>query len=259
MNHRRATIALLSAALIAALNGTARADFTVMASNNATVLPVGPRTNGNPDPTVDPGKFFFNAEGPSNGAFASFGVLDFTVPAGLNVSSITGLTLMLTESNAAFTAPGTLNFYLTQDTTTSINAGTSPLAYNKSFAPEGLGAQLSPNFLIGTGTFNTTGNTGSGTVDTYTLNQLSSAALSYLVGQINSGGDIRLIVTPTSDTVAATFAGYTTNSGPAAEPTLIVSTSVAAVPEPGSLVLMALGLAGVAGAAVFRGWGRIGT
>jgi len=184
---------------------TAHADFTLNASNNATIRPAGPRSGGS-------GKVFFNIQGSANNTFASFGVVDFAVPAGTTVSGVTGLTLVLTEANAAFTMPGTLNFYLTQDTTADIEPVTSLLRYLVENAQEGLGSQLAPNFLIGSGTFNTTGNVGSGTVDTYMLTSLSSAAQAYLVSQINANGTIRLIVTPTTATVAATFAGYTNNT-----------------------------------------------
>src|SRR5262249_11760426 len=113
----------LSLCLVAlvACGGAARADVIVSASDNATVQPGGPRAGSN-------GKAFFNIEGPANGTFASFGVVDFQLTADSTVTSISGLTLSLTQANAAFTHAGSLQFFLTEDTTTDIQPGTSPLA-----------------------------------------------------------------------------------------------------------------------------------
>jgi hypothetical protein len=82
------------------------------ATDNATVQVAGPRTGVN-------GKNFFNLEGSVNGSFSSFGVAEFTLGA-LGSVNITEITLRFTESNAAFTKPGTIDFWLTSDNATSI-------------------------------------------------------------------------------------------------------------------------------------------
>ena len=48
---------------------------------------------------------FFNVEGNNNGTNASFGVVEFTAPGGGVYTSVNGVTLSLTESDASFTAP----------------------------------------------------------------------------------------------------------------------------------------------------------
>ena len=199
---------------------------------NATINPMGPRTGTS-------GTNFFNVENASNGANATFGVLDFSDsslnPGGQTASSIQGgqLTLALTESDAAFTAPTTLEFYLTTATGPSILAGTSTLKYNGTSAGDastplfgidtGLGA-LGGNaagslFDLGSGNFTTTGNTATGTTDTYTLT-LGSALNAFLTELNTSGGNVRLVVASTGTSGAATFFGYSSTATGAKKPTL---------------------------------------
>lgn len=176
------------------------------ASYAATVRPAGPRPNGTG---------FFNVEGDGNGANASFGVLEFdptSFSIGAGVTAVSNLILSLTESNAAFTAPGSLNFYLSQDTTTDITPTNTLLKYQAASAPEGVGTQLSPLTLLGTGTFSTTGNTNTGKVDTYTLT-LPSTVQDYFIGQINSNSKLRFVVTATTSATGATFAGSSAAAG----------------------------------------------
>ena len=125
----------------------ARADtVTIAASNNVTVQPGGPRQGAN-------GQRFFNIEGSSNGTFSSFGVADFQATANPAVVGVTALAVTLTQTNAAFTANGLLNFYLTQDTTTVATQTGSPLTFQSGSLPDGIGMQLSPRLLLGQGTF----------------------------------------------------------------------------------------------------------
>lgn len=207
---------------------------TLTATDNSTIKPAGPRA-GTSNQT------YFNVEGNSNGTNASFGVAEFTGPGGGGFTSLNGVTLSLTESNASFTNAGPLAFYLTRDNATNIDNTGSPTTpnYQSASAPSGIGSQFSPNDLIGAGTFNTTGNVNSGTVDTYALTGLSASDTAYILDQLNTGGKIRVIVAPndtgTTGNVAATFAGFTnaTFKGP--------QLTVDAVPEPASAGMMAVG------------------
>jgi hypothetical protein len=219
---------LAVAASVLGMAGIARADLILSATDNATVQPSGPRTGAN-------GKIFFNAEAVSNGTFASYGVVDFATT-GISAPVAAGwlLTLKLTEDNAAFTAPTSLNFYLSTDTTTNIQPGTSPLKYDTTAAPEGIGNQLSPKFLLGSGQFTTSGNVKSGQVDTYSF-ALTASAAAYIDTQLGSG-PLRIIVTPTSQTGSATWAGFSDTSFTG--PRLLL-----AVPEPGPLYLGMVGSA----------------
>ncbi len=184
---------------------------------------------------------YFDLEGSGTTTHAEFGVLDFSTsllnPSGQTASGLQSnqLTLRFVESNAAFTAPSTLEFYLSTATGVSIAAG-SPLRYitaNGSSAgpnPYGIdpllgalgGTGSTALFDLGTGTTATTGSTvGNGTVDTYTLT-LNSGAVSAFLGELNTASSVvRLVAAVTSATPngAATFAGVT-NSTVANRPTI---------------------------------------
>jgi len=216
-------------ALALGAGGAARADLTLSATDNATIQPGGPRPGGN-------GKFFFNMEGSANNQFASFGVVDFATTGAAPISGLGLLRVQLVEANAAFTSPGSLNFYLSTSTATNIQPGTSPLVYNPALGQEGLGTQLDPKFLLGPGTFSSMGNSTTGGVDLYTFS-LSSTAAAYINSQLGVG-PLRIVITPTSSTVAATFAGFSNNQFLGPRLTLAVP-----VPEPGPLVQAGLGTA----------------
>ncbi|GIV19433.1 MAG: hypothetical protein KatS3mg023_1184 [Armatimonadota bacterium] len=234
---------LLTAAVLLSVAVTVHAQMTVSAEafNNATVQPAGPRTGSG-------GKNFFNIEGNNNGQFASFGVADFNaanLSIGQPVADVVGIRLKLTEDRASFSAAGSIRFWLTEDTTTSIDPGTPPpMAWDASDLPNGLGTQLVPRYELGTGAYTPTAD---GTLFEYTLS-LSSAAKVYLINQLNSAGTIRLIVSPADDAVAATYAGYShsTLAGPTLELDLVP------VPEPASLTALFIGITSLAGVAIRR-------
>jgi hypothetical protein len=194
-----------------------RANIALPAVNDATVQPSGPRSGAN-------GKQFFNMEGSANGTFASFGVVDFQSSA-MNVS-VSSLTIDLTQANAAFTHNGTLIFFLSTDTTTNIDPGTSPLIYNGADVPTGLGAQLSSLLLLGAGAFT---QVVDGSVDAFSFSP-SAAVTTYLSSQLSAGGRLRVVIAPGDATVAATYAGFSNTEF--AGPRLILATPV---PEPGTL------------------------
>jgi len=170
------------------------------AVNNATVQPGGPRGGLF-------GKVFFNIEGNQFGSFASFGVVDFSAADfGLSaaVADVQGITLKLYDAPASFSANGTVRVWLSEATAVDIEPTTSPLRWNASALPDGVGNQLQPLHLLGSGTYTKT------TLDTefvYTLT-VPASARQYLVERLNSRGRIRLVVTPAEDGVAATYAGH---------------------------------------------------
>ncbi|MGQ9540654.1 MAG: PEP-CTERM sorting domain-containing protein [Armatimonadota bacterium] len=226
---------MLAVSLALALVTGAYAQVTVSAEavNNATVQPAGPRSG-------TAGKNFFNVEGNNKGQYASFGVADFSASSfglSLPVADITGIRLVLIEDRASFSAAGGINIWLSEDTTTDIEPGTSPLAWDASDLPNGLGSQLVPRYYLGSGTYTPTLD---GTVFSYTLS-LTPNAKSYLISQLNSAGAIRILVSPTDDDVAATYAGYSHSS--LAGPTLELD--VVPVPEPASLTAVAMGVLGI--------------
>jgi hypothetical protein len=148
------------------------------------------------------------------------------------------LSLGLTQNNAAFSNNGALLFYLTTDTTTNIDAGTSPLAYNSADLPTGLDSQLNTRYLLGSGMFT---EVSTGTLDTFNFSP-SGAVLTYLLNQVNvAHGPLRLIVAPGDATVAATYSGFSNTS--TAGPELTLANTSAIIPEPGTLIFVISGLA----------------
>jgi hypothetical protein len=203
------------------------AAITLTAFNNATIQPAGPRRGSN-------GKTFFNIEGSGNGAFASYGVLDFQIPLGEPALNANILTIALTQANASFTHSGPSSFYMTTDTSTSIDPGSSPLQF-----PGPAPALAYPRF----GTFTEVAN---GHVDDYTF-ALARGAKTYVNNQTTSGGMIRIVIDPNDTNVGATYAGATFNPA-TSRPVLILASGAATTPEPATflLAIAVVGLIGVA-------------
>lgn len=209
--------------------GQAFTSNSLEAFDNATVQPGGPRTGAN-------GKNFFNIEGSSYGNFSSFGVADFNGSdlsfGGDPVAMITGISLSFVQSNAGFTTDGALRFFVTTSTA-DIQPGSS-LVYNSAFGENGIGSQLDPIELLGTGTFTEIAN---GTVDTYNFDNLSAGASAMLTNAYLSDSLVRIVIAPDSATTAATWAGFSNST--LAGPTLTLTGE--AVPEPATMVAIALG------------------
>jgi hypothetical protein len=216
----------------------------VVAFDNATIQPAGPRTGSG-------GKAFLNVQGVDNAQFASFGVIDFQFgPQQTPVASVQSLQLNLTQTNAAFSRPGALRFWLTEQNDIDIQPGTSPLVFDADSPPAGVGNQFQAATLydLGTGSYEVI---ATDTVDQFVFNISNAAVSTYLTQQLNSAGVIRMLVTPDDATVSATYGGYTNNTA-GRRPTL--SLTVTAVPEPSSMVLASLAVAGGLGWIGRRRW-----
>lgn len=219
----------LALGLVSGLATASYADIVVEATDNSTIQPGGPRQGGS-------GDAFFNIEGTANGNFASYGVIDFTFDANPLITSVDAVEISFTQSNAGFTADGSLQFWADSVLVDDINSGDSPLAFDSNTTPgtaqDVTDGDLALTFL-GDGSFV---EVEDGFVDTFSLSPLSDVFLSTL----QNGGTLRLIVTPNDADVAATWAGFTNDTY--AGPTLSIQTS--AVPEPSSVaVLCGLGVA----------------
>ena len=240
------------AVLLAAVGGAAAQAQTqaLTTTATATVRPAGPRTTGTP-PATD--TRFLNVEGNGNGANASFAFADFTPTANSAATGISNLVLTLTESDASFTAPGTFNVYLASSTgsPSSFKFDTAQLATG------GIGSQLGTLYLLGTGTFSSTGTTNTGQIDKYNLSLSSPAATSLFLNDVKTGSALRLAFGATTDSTAATFGGSTSLIGTAPNQvsgapilSFTATTSPAAVPEASTTasfgLLLVLGLGGVA-------------
>src|SRR5262249_31765091 len=110
---------------------------------------------------------------------------------------------------------------------------TSPLAFDTSDLPTGLGNQLDTKYLLGCGAFT---QVADGWMDTFSFTP-TDEALSYLMDEISTTGLIRVIVAPADPTVAATYAGFSNTElqGPAL--------TLTAAPEPSTILVEASGAA----------------
>lgn len=203
----------------------------VEAFDNATVQPGGPRTGTG-------GKNFFNVEGKDNGNFASYGVFDVDASLfsfGGPVGSVTGIKIDLFQSNAGFTADGNVRFWLTSDTATDIQPGTSPLFFDPSTAHGIAAGQLGTLHDLGGGTFT---EVSTGTMDSYSFG-VSGAAATLLTNAVQGNGVVRVVITQDAgaDAVAATWAGFSNDT--LAGPT--VTLTAEPVPEPASLAVLGVG------------------
>jgi hypothetical protein len=208
----------------------------VLAADNATIKPAGPRTGTN-------GKAFFNVEGDDNAANASYGVIDFNASAfnAAGATHVSGLTLTLTESNAAFSVPGQVTVYLASDSSADIQPTTSTAPiYAPGLTPAGFGATTAFGTLTSLGSivFNTTGNVNSGTADALTLASLPASVDAFLTNLLRNGGTIRLVLAPETTSTAATFAGFSNTTATTPGPVLDLITDA---PEPATLGIVALG------------------
>ncbi len=228
--------AISTAAVCAAISSLAYAGiFDAAAFDNATIQPGGPRSGAN-------GKRFFNVEGNNFGSFASFGVLDFRstdLGIGAPIVDITSVKLKMHHAPAGFSASGNVNLWITEDVGADIQPGSSTLVFDPTSLPDGVGGQLAPLYAAGIGVYDAT--QPDEFLFEYTL-ALSGAAKTYLVNQVNASGNIRLIVSPAEDGVAATYSGFTDTlaAGGSAAPILEMDAQV--VPEPATLAAIGLGL-----------------
>jgi hypothetical protein len=193
-------LGLILTVLIAVASGpVARGGIEATAEAGATVQPGGPRGGV-------PAKTYLNVEGKNNGresAYASFGVLDFR-PAKPEkpVAKVKGLTLTLVESIAQFSKAGAIRVYLATDTTTGLDRDRSPLKFDTK-TPGGVGDQLKTLLPLGAAAFV---KRKTGEVDAIILNPEGESE-TYLRGQLNGGGTLRLVIVPADDDVAATYFG----------------------------------------------------
>jgi hypothetical protein len=237
-------IATPLAAIVLLSPGIKAEAASVTTISDSIIQPGGPRTSGGT--LVD---FFFNAEGNNNGSNASYAVADFSgLHLGItSLSQLNSLSLTLTQANAAFTANGTVGVYLSTDTITPIGLG-SPLKFQSSSSPTGLGAQLNNALGNSLGTSFAFVQVANGHQDVLNLlpsvSGLSAAAQSFLLNALDNGSDIRLVVAPQDANVVATWAGINNTSPPGTNPPPILTAT--AVPEPSSVILIGLGLAGTA-------------
>ena len=207
-------IGLIARDWVAAVSAVAQTNIAFSAkptgptTGNATVQGAGPRSGAN-------GQNFFNLEGSDNNAFASFGVIDIDLSplflGGNPYSTVTGATLTLAENNAAFSHPGSYSVYLTNQTgvdISSTNTNLKAITTNNGAAMVDVNNLLTPlSTALGSDAFTTTGNVNNGQLHTVSLN-FTGGSLTSIINALNSGGKLRLVLTPDTHDTVATFSGW---------------------------------------------------
>ena len=136
------------------------------------------------------------------------------LPALTQVTNINQLSLNLTVFDEFFSVAGKIDVYITNN-----NAAVSGLTYLTDAAsqPQGIGHQLDTLFSVGQINYapanSTTSNAPGPSAGTQYLTNLtlSSVAQSYVINQLNTGGNIRIILATDSPAVSGDF--YSTTAG----------------------------------------------
>jgi hypothetical protein len=180
---------------------------------NLTIRPGGPR------PGIV-GLRFFNAQGAGSGAFASWGVAEFTTASfaiDTNLGPVTDIgqmVLALQSNNASFTRPGDVQAWISRDVTTVVAQTNSAITFLTApeHLPHGVGTQFDPKIQAGPPLhFPFTGTANSGVTFEIPLHgSLDATTRQFLIDQLNDpNGRFRILVTPLlTDTMAATFSGF---------------------------------------------------
>lgn len=238
---------LLILLLSLAFHTASASPVTRVASANATVRTFGPTTS----------PWFHNAQAVTGGGFESFGIstylytaADFGLP---SVTDITSVQVSYMQSNAAFTADGPVDFFVSFDPTVSVGNFASLFHNSIGAGIDDTQFSDSPSLqTIGTGTFTTV---ATGHVDTYTLSFTGSTKTS-LINAINSGNPFAILMSASSGGTAATYAGiesnrYVINGG--TEPDIKrTSLSIEAIPEANTVLLLLVGTLAILGSRARR-------
>ena len=173
---------------------SAWADGDIRATKCLTVQPAGVRGG-------KPGETYLNVEGRHNGdggKYASFGVLEFPAPKTIGEGDKGAtLTLTLVQTVARFSKDGKLKVYLATG-----DFETKDAKFNMG-GVDGLGSLVPSKTLLGANEFK---KTETGHTETLTLT-LNEAALGYLRARATKGENIRLVLVPDDEDVAATYFG----------------------------------------------------
>ncbi|MEM6394493.1 MAG: PEP-CTERM sorting domain-containing protein [Planctomycetota bacterium] len=180
---------------------------------------------------------FFNVQGDDD-EFTVYSLVDFdTSPIIGPATSVTALSLDIAQSNIFFTANGGLEFFLATDTRAiDLNDSARYISDGDNTGSEVVGSAFGTLYSIGTGTFT---ETATGDIDTYTFS-LDPTAEAFALSQINSGGLLRIIATPSDLAVQATYAGASALGG-ISSPVLTIEGEGIAIPEPTSLLVFGAG------------------
>lgn len=179
----------------------AAAGLTLTASDTVTVMPSGPRKG-------EKSKIYLNVQGSDSDRFASYGVLDFdTSQIALPGGNFTfkEITLRMRHAPSKFSNEGNFKVWLLLDTPQPINSNQSTIAFDPYSRPAGVGRSLGIIRPLGSSqSYTKVGSFGDEL--TYTMRP-SESMIQALASTIRDKGTVRLILTPGTPSVAATFTG----------------------------------------------------
>jgi hypothetical protein len=158
----------------------------VVASKSLTVQPNGPRSG-------EAGSKYFNIQGKDNDKYASFGVLVFDIPKGIQENKIKNLKLTFVQSIPKFAKDGAIRFFLAPDLDSS-----QVLKFDLT-TPDGVGSQIKSLLPLGSGDFK---KIETGKTESFSLALDDAAQV-----QIAKGGKLCLVIVPAYGAVAATYFG----------------------------------------------------
>ncbi|MGC8560411.1 MAG: beta strand repeat-containing protein [Phycisphaerae bacterium] len=202
------------------------------------------------------------AQGASSGYYADYSTMEFSTQGlglspGTALGSVSSLTLNLSDLDEYFAAAGPVKFYLSTVNTPieSAGSGGTPASYSSTGAYGGIGTTLgteSANSLYFLGSENYTpgqlvvnGQSGPGEQFTYNFPNISSSLSQYVTDQVNSFGNLRLVVSPGNASVSADYVGpnsaVVNATPPLTAPSLSITGSTVNLP-PSDAVLSTPGL-----------------
>jgi hypothetical protein len=227
---KKSVIAVV-ALLVAAALGASKAGVVTMSPVNADAS--YQIESGGPYGT------YLDIEGTSN-TYPSYGALDFPITAadlaaGTTIVSVTQLVFTPTQANFAYTAGGTLAFYLAASSA-DLSTGT----FQAGAANNGIGDTFDPLYSLGERAFVPNATNYQPDPYTFDLSSLSPEAQKYLVDLLKNGGSLHLIVAPVDSTVVASW-GSASTTYTSEIPNLTLTYTTAPIPEPGTLALFVIG------------------
>lgn len=170
--------------------------FAVPATDCATVQPGGPRDGAN-------GKHFFNVEGPDKGKYASYAVADFKVPAGA-ADQFSAIHLTLYHAPSRFTNAGSFDVWVVSGVDTRIDPS-SDIRFVAAGPDWGFAEYFGERLSLVKGV-EYAGDLEKGEPFVIKV-PVSPIEAAVIRSKVSDEGQLRLILTPATSTVAATFFG----------------------------------------------------